>query len=782
MVAEPKVGLFADDRSVPLEGVRIDAILSGPCVEVTLTQRYRNREPVPVEAVYVFPLEEQAAVCGFAAKVGDTLVRGHVEERDRAFDLYDDAMMDGHGAFLLDQERPNVFTASVGNLRPNEAVQLQIRYVALARREGDAIRLAIPTTVSPRYVPSAPPVVGQPEGERVNPEKWLEVPYGLQLSIDVRASTSVLRRLESPSHPIRTTLRADGATVELSQDEVALDRDFVLLVETTEPHRPFARVAREPDGRRVAMVSFLPDLRPDPSAGHEVLFLLDCSGSMQGESIAQAKRALLLCIRALGEHDTFDVVRFGSIHQSLWNEPRRFDDRTLEQATQHVQRIDADLGGTEILEPLRMLLARPADPARPRRILLLTDGQVSNEQEVIALARQHADHASIFSFGIGAGASEHLVRGVARASRGTSEMIFPGERIEPKVLRTFDRVRTPSLSDVRVDWKGLVVEQAPGRTPQLFAGDALTVFARIERGDASTIELIADAHRFPVALDLERPVSDAIDSSHLGPIPILWARERIRELEDDADPRRGSAQSRPGREDRKHVQLVELGTRYGLLSSATSYVAIEERAERDKPTQPSELRRVPVALTSGWGGVGSTPPAGVIMRGSKHTGSAGAVHSRTIPRPPGPPPLRRAVVPMSPAAPPPPPRAAAPARPAPAAAYAPIAPRSLESVTDAMASPSDPTDRVFDLLMTQKADGRFERSPLLLAWLGADRADALARAIAQHGEPLVTAVVIALLAREAPDRESEWRPAVSKAERWLAKQGSDPTLASIVLG
>lgn len=798
MKDEQKAGLFARGRAVPLEGVRVEAVLSGPCVEVTITQRYRNTEKVPVEAVYVFPMDEQAAVCGFAAKVGDTIVRGQVHERDRAFDLYDDAMMDGNGAFLLDQERPNILTASVGNLRSGETVELSIRYVTLAQREGAAVRLAIPTTVSPRYVPATEPEVGQPDGERVNPERWLAVPYGLQLTVDVRAS-GVLRRVESPSHPIRTTLRDEGALVELSQEEVALDRDFVLRVETAEPHQPTARVAREDDGRRVAMVTFLPEVKADVQAGHEVLFLLDCSGSMQGESIAQAKRALLLCIRALGEHDTFSVVRFGSTHAALWKAPRRFDERTLEEATRYVQRIDADLGGTEILPALKMLLERARDPERSRRILLLTDGQVSNEQEVIALAREHAEHATVFSFGIGAGASEHLVRGVARASRGASEMIFPGERIEPKVLRMFDRVRTPALPDVRVDWKGLNVEQAPARTPPLFAGDALTVFARIRGGEASEVELVAGPHRFRVPLDVERPSSyrDAAGAVWSGPIPTLWARERIRELEDGIAPRRGTNQSRPGREDRRRSELIELGTRYGLLSSATSFVAIEERAEADRPVQPSELRRVPVALTSGWGAVASggpglhAVPAGVIRRGSMGAGPSGEQRVISRKAASGMEAARRRIVSASGApseAPPPTTRGPSRGRPPAARAFTRSPADQSASSTDAaieeeLAAPApEATDRVFDVLMTQKADGRFARSAVLDAWLGAARATKLDDAIANHGEAAVTAVIVVLLAREAADRESEWRPAVRKAERWLAQHGVDPALGSAVVG
>lgn len=757
MNAKHEAGLMGGGRPIPLEGVKIDAVMSGACVEVTVTQRYRNTEASPVEAVYVFPLEEGAAVCGFAARIGERVIRGRVEEREEAFALYDDAMMEGHGAYLLDQERPDVFRASVGNLGPGQAVELQIRYVALARREGEALRLQIPTTVSPRYVPAGPPEVGEPDGEVVNPERWPAVPYGLSLGVTV---SGALRRVESPSHPVRTTLEDDGARVELAQDGAALDRDFVLLVEAREPHRPIARVAREEDGQRVAMVTFLPELDEAERRGHEVVFLLDCSGSMGGESIAQARRALALCVRALSPEDTFQIVRFGSRSEQLFDAPRRYDDESLARASAYVERIDADLGGTEILTPLRAILERAPDPERPRRVLLLTDGQVSNEDQVIAHAKAHAGTARVFTFGIGAGASAHLVRGVARASRAATEMIYPGERIEPKVLRMFARVRTPALDDVRVDWGGLSVEPAPGRTPPIFAGDALTIFARITAGDASEVALRTGERRWAVPLDLERAEAG-------GPIPALWAKERIRDLE-EGETRRGSAQARAGGRDRKREALVALGKRYGLTSSATSYVAIEERSEDERTDAPAQLRKIPIALTTGWGGA---------RRGMSQAGSMSLPSSFGG----APPPLMRSAAPGGPrrrrsfAASPPPaasvPPAAEPPRPQ-APAPAPFEAAAMDAMSfDLEGSPGASggaeADWVFDVLMTQRADGRFERSGALDAQLG-DRASELDAAVAAHGEGVITAVVIALLEREAPEREAEWRPAVDKARRYLA--------------
>ncbi len=780
-------GLFVSEditasTAVPLEGVRIDACLTGLSTEVTVAQRYRNREAVAVEAVYVFPLEEGSAVCGFEARIGDRRVRGRVEERERAFEIYDDAMADGHGAFLLDQERPNVFTASVGNLRPDEAVEIRITYVALARREGPATRFQIPTTVSPRYVPaSGAPEVGEPEGDRVNPERRCEVPYGLELRVEIEADGPILT-LESPSHPVRTTLAERGATVELARAEAALDRDFVLLIETAEPHRPVAHVACEDDGTRVCMLSFHPDLETEEVGGSEVLFLLDCSGSMIGDSIRQARRALALSVRALAEGDTFNVVRFGSRFKSLWRRPRAFDESTLAEATRYIEGTEADLGGTEILPPLRRLLELRRDRDRRRQILLLTDGEVSNEREVVALAGKHAANGRIFTFGIGAGASEYLVRELARVTRGAAEFIFPGERIEPKVLRMFGRVRSPALQDLRIDWGGLDVEQAPATVPPVFAGDSLTVFGRVatdriatdrvRSGSAERVVLSAGEQTWEIAVDLDATAAG-------GPVPALWAREAIRELEEGMGPRRGSSQKRRQAEERRRRRLVELGQRYGLLSSATSYVAVEERPEGER-VESAELRKIPIALTVGWGGYGTlvggarrrltgsglplptqAPPAAAVGRmrpqavacASAPAAAGGFIESATAAV--GDLFGRWGAKKQSARRP-----------PRPAAAFEEPLMAAEEPVADA------PSDRLYDLLMTQNADGSFPLSPALEDWLG-DALGAVRGAAGEHGEAwVVTAVVVAVLERDEPGRADEWRPAVTKARRWLRRQGA----------
>lgn len=733
-------------RPVPLLGVSVEAELTGPSARVVLAQRFKNVEAHPIEAVYLFPLPTDAAVAGFSAEVDGRLIEGRVEARDKAFEIYDDAMADGHGAFLLDQERPNVFTVSVGHLRPGSEAIIRITWVAPCAFEGQAVRFQLPTTVSPRYTPpSTAPEVGQPDADKLDPERRSKVPYGLHLRV---AIDGALRRVESPTHPIRTTL-GTPSLVELAQDATALDRDVVLLVEPADAHNPAARVARDEAGARYVQVAFAPDV-PAAEGGAEIVFLVDCSGSMAGDSIAEARRALELCVRALDPRDTFDIVRFGSTHEALFGAARALDAASFEAAIAYARATDAGLGGTEILAPLAAIIARPRAPGRARQILLLTDGQVSNEADVIELARQHADAVRVFAFGIGAGVSEHLVREVARATRGEVEMIAPGERIEPKVLRQFGRARTPALADVRVDWGGLEVEQAPRNVPPVFAGELLTVWARVRVGSATEAVLTAGDRRWTVPLDLEHAASG-------GPIPLLWGRAAIADLERDTG-RHGSSQARPGREARKDERLVELGRAFGLLSSATSYVAVELRAEADRVTGPSELRRVPIALTAGWGGHPALSTHAQPLARSRHApggappspqlAAAPARHMKRMARP-----SAAAGAGMDPAprdalaSPPPPPplRSARPASPS--------------------AAPAT-TDPLYTLLLTQAFDGSFPMTAALRAT--ASDPDRLATLIAQHGEAKVaTSLVLALLARDFLDRQLEWRPAADKARRFL---------------
>ncbi len=585
-------------QSIPLEHVHVDAHVVDVCARVTVRQSYRNRESVPLEVVYVFPLDEGAAVCGFEATVDGVRYVGRATEREEAFRQYDDALEAGHGAFLLDEERADVFTASLGNVKPGSAVELSIAYVTELAAEGPAARFTLPTTVSPRYAPDRDRAgVSPTPAESLNPPVALDVPYGFTFDMDVTMGGAI-RGIQSATHPIEIEQDGPRAKVRLAQRSAPMDRDLVIVIAAEGLDTPHATVERGEKGG-AALVSFVPRFEAAAQPA-EVVFVIDRSGSMEGTSIEEVRNALQLCLRSLTTGSRFNIVSFGSTFATLFRESRPYDDSSLQEASAFVRGTRADMGGTELLPALQWALEQPPVAGMPRQVLLLTDGEVTNTDEVIDLARRHASGARCFTFGIGAGASQHLVNGIARASGGAAEFISPGERIEAKVLRQFARVFAPALLDARVDWGQAGVVAAADHLPPIFNGERASIYALLNEPRRGTVRLSGTLAGRAVAFDLPIDPASAVQGDT---IATLAARARIRTLEEAGEylENRGSLQRRGRSNAKAAAEIAALGVKYQLASRETSFVAIEHRETLAEGR--AELRRVPVALTSGWGDV-----------------------------------------------------------------------------------------------------------------------------------------------------------------------------------
>jgi len=789
-VQQPQAGLLTGPahKPVPLEGVKVRAEVLGHASRVTLAQRFRNAEKVPIEAVYVFPVPEAAAVCGLAMRVGERRIEGQVWEREKAFEVYDDAMAAGHSAVLVDAERPNILTASVGNILPGQEVVVELTWAVELGMEGEAIRFMLPTTVAPRYAPEEDQRgVSPTRAERVSPPVELDVPYGLDLEVDIALPCPV-RAVDSPSHPVRFEVNGTRARVTLSHGVAAMDRDFVLLITPQEAHRPQVLVERNEDGLVTAAVSIVPQLEGS-RGGNEVVFVVDRSGSMGGSSIEQVRAALHLCLRSLKEGDRFNIVGFGSDFVALFPESKPYGQATLEVASEYVDDMGADMGGTEILRPLKAVLEREPAGGLPRKVVLLTDGEVTNDAAVIELAEKHRTHTRIFTFGIGYGASEHLVRSVARVTLGEAEFIHPGERIEPKVLRQFARLGTPALRDVMVEWKGLSPKlQAPHRPPAIFHGEPAVLYARFEAEGTGTVTLSGTADGKPVSWSL------SVDPAQAGPgdlLATLAARAAIRDLEEGTSALQGSGRGsaqRGRREERIRTEIVALATAYRLASSETSFVAVEQR-EGAEGQPAAELRQVPVSLTYGWGGIGAD-----AAFGSTHFMAAGApmasmpafdmlqvnegeplfLRPRRVPR------AQKADEPS--------------ARPScqPATAPKPAAPGGdgpIFQIKDASTRRHGLPDSLFgppglgrspgdvgphlDVVRLQQADGSWSLKGELARALGVklEKLRKIAETAEKGGtwhDVVATLAALRYLQTRAADFEGEWRLLAEKAERWLA--------------
>ena len=586
---------------IALRGVRILSRLSGMSQRTTVEQTYVNLEPGPIEAVYTFPLPESAAVCGFEVITGDHVLTGQVEEADRAVERYEEAVGDGHAAYMVEENRPDVFTVRVGNLKPNQAVTIRLTYVCALDRADAGIRVAFPTTVAPRYVSGAgtDPLTAAVDGDALNPPHVLRVPYGLTMEVDVDLGRP-LKGIASPSHALRVQDRGGRrAMVTLAGGVAEMDRDVVLEVALHKEHEPVVQAAAGKDGASFLAVTFLPEfdeddlVQPEPV---ETVFVLDCSGSMQGGSIAQATAALELCLRSLAVGDTFNVCRFGSTFELMSSEPLHYSQQTLDAAVYYVRNA-GDLGGTELHAALGAVMSPAPKAGSVRQVIVLTDGQVSNEPALLELARSLRSHNRIFSFGIGSACSTSLVRGLARATGGAAEFISAGERIEDKVLRTFGRLNSPAATGAAIDWDGCDV-QTLAELPPVFDGDVMTVFGRAPGRLPGKVTLSCRTPRGPRQWAVTVPPAAADDG---GVIATMWARRMIQSLEEVNHV--ASTRYRHRKASRPTETLIGLSKEFGLLCSLTTFIAIEHRSPEERNDGRPALRRVPVMLAKGWGAI-----------------------------------------------------------------------------------------------------------------------------------------------------------------------------------
>jgi Ca-activated chloride channel homolog len=606
-------GLISSDSEViPLKGVKIEGDIFGCGAKVQVFQLFRNQELEPVEAVYKFPLPEGAAICGFKIHIDGREIHGELEERDKAFEIYDDALSKGDGGYLLDQEKPNIFTLSVGSLSAGSEVLVAIEFVTLLDTQGSRIRFFLPTTISPRYIPDGMPEDdGLPVDAKIHPPYAKEVPYGLSIFLNVHDS-EFLASIESPSHHVKIDMKSNPLHVSLSSDSVKMDRDFILNMEYAKEFISRAYHHRL-DGNSFIQLDLM--LEGDDrnseqlqkqkmtNENKEIIFVVDCSGSMAGDSIREAKKALEVCLRAIYKGTKFNIYRFGSTHESLFDKPAVFTDKSLEKGLTYLRGMDANLGGTNIRAPLQRIYARRGEPGDLQRdIILLTDGEVANEEEIFQIVGRGDHSARLFSLGIGAGCNEYFIKGLSRVGRGQSEFIYPGERIEPKVLKIFGKVMGESLTNPVISWGRERAVQAPA-VPVIFFGNPLTVFAKCKDGHFPNDQVIVKGNvkgkEYVWTLDVKHSQNAKL------PVPVLWARERIRDLEEDRDERKGSKQTERKKEGNCNNELLMLSKRYGLLSRITAFVAIEEREEMNKETDELVLRKIPVPLTVGWHGAGS---------------------------------------------------------------------------------------------------------------------------------------------------------------------------------
>lgn len=584
MIASESIRQSRTSLRPMLQGVRVEGDLRGLAFEARVEQHFRNIADCHVELVWSLPLPHGAVLLGTDVLLGDRRLEGSVMEAHASERLYEEAIADGNAAVQLERNADGTFTLQIGNIAPDETCVVTLRYAQLLRFEQGGLRLALPSVIAPRYGDPIADAGLQPHQVRQH-DAAVEYPLDVILRLHGDLATA---RVASPSHAIRvvTGPTAEGRVglVTLAQ-RGALDRDVVLVADGL-IHDSFAVLARDSvaPGHVAALGSFRPRVVDTAAQPLTVKILLDCSGSMAGDSTAAAKRALHGIVAQMTPEDRFTLSRFGQQVEHRTERLWACAPSARAAARRWIDAVDADMGGTKMAAALQSTTTLANGTAAD--ILLVTDGQIEALEKTIAVVL--AGGHRVFAVGIGTAPVESHLRRLTEATGGACDFIAPGEAVEPAVLRMFARLRCPRLFRARVEWPGnarpVWSESAP---TAVFDGDTVSVLALLADAPVGEARLLGALQPDGPELEIARALlSPVITSSDM--LPRLVADARVKALSTNRDT----------------DEAARLAVAYQLVTAQTRFLFVHARADGAKATDMPVLHKVAQMTPAGWSGAG----------------------------------------------------------------------------------------------------------------------------------------------------------------------------------
>jgi Ca-activated chloride channel family protein len=574
---ELRVRRGEEEVPLPLAHTAVRAEVAAYLATVNVTQQYRNPYDTKIEAVYVFPLPQDAAVTDFVMVIGERRIRGVIREREEARRVYEEAKRQGYRAALMTQERPNIFTQRVANIEPGRGIDVELTYFSPLRAVDGEFEFVFPMVVGPRYNPPGSTggvgAVGRGSGgasgqatevQYLRPEE--RSGHDIDLSVSLDAGMAV-EAIHSVNHAVQVARPDPGrATVTLSPHDTVPNKDFVLRYRLAGERLKTAFLThRSERGNFFALLLQPPETpRNLPRMPREMVFVLDCSGSMSGEPLAKAKQAMRRCLKNLAPNDTFQIIRFSSDASALGRAPLPATAANVTRGLEYVRDLRG-AGGTRMIEGIKAALDFPHDAERLRVVSFMTDGFIGNETEILAAVHERLGASRIFSFGVGSSVNRYLLERLALMGRGAAAFVGLREGAGRKVDAFYERLARPALADARLDWGGLEVSDVYPRTlPDLFVGRPVLITGRFHGTGRRTLRLVGRCGTEDVVREI--PVTlDAGAAEHRG-VASLWARWKLRDLamRETYNPSAGL----------RHAML-ETSVSHRLLCKYTAFLAVD---------------------------------------------------------------------------------------------------------------------------------------------------------------------------------------------------------------
>jgi len=618
--------------------------ISGMVAMVELTQHFKNDSDHWVEGRYVFPLPENSAVDSMELRIGNRIIRGKIKEKQQAKEIYAAAKKAGKKTALLEQHRPNLFSQQVANIAPREKITVKLRYLQTIHYEQGVFSLRFPMTITPRYIPQpiddthltnsesireyhpAQPITIQNNGwGQVQPnnivndahlitppiDQTIDNPITLNITLDAGLP---LASITSPYHDIVINKSHDQHHITSTQGRISMDRDFVLNWQATASSTPRAAVFNETiEGEDYSLVMLMP---PTPhnnndntnnknkgsrnlgsqNIAKEMIFIIDTSGSMGGTSIRQAKAGLQKALQQLKPTDRFNVIEFNSNFSMMHYQPVTASPNNIKNATDIVSRFQAG-GGTEMLSALTAAFQQSHKDTHFKQIIFITDGSISNEEQLIRNIQDNLNDSRLFTVGIGSAPNSFFMRKAAEIGRGTFTYIGDINEVDKKMTALFTKISQPTMRDISIHDSSFFnsseksdnkntnsLDIFPNPIADLYQGQPL--IATIHK-DYELSELTIKGTYQNQAWQQKLALSNGKQSTGVAK---LWARNKIESLlGKERQEKRNSSSLTVLQLVKKDI--IDVALQHQLMSPYTSFVAVEEEISKpiDQNATPLEV-------------------------------------------------------------------------------------------------------------------------------------------------------------------------------------------------
>ncbi len=594
---------------LPLQHTSVVIDVSGNLQRATVRQVYGNPYDEVIVAIYTFPLPQSAAVDRMNMWIGDRLIEGKIHERYLAQQIYNEAIEAGQTASLLEQERPNIFTQTVGNILPGDSIVIEISYVAPVEYDDGEYEIVFPMVVGPRFVPAGnfvrrifdlyevstsvedadritPPIV--PEGTRTG--------YDIEVTVNLNPGVAI-QGFESLNHEVDTKLNWNGSiSITLENENEIPNRDFVLRYTTAADRIQSGVIAHngEMGGHFMLILQPDADIDIDEITPKEMFFVVDCSGSMSGQPMDVAKETVRQFVRGMNPNDSFQIMRFSETASSMSRSPLSNTEENIEQGIRYINNMSGT-GGTMMIEGIRAAIGYPEDPERMRFVIFLTDGFIGNEAEILGeLQSTLGENTRLFSIGVGSSPNRYIIEGLAEEGRGHAYYVGYNEDPNESVAAIYDKINDPYLVGIDIDWGDLDVHDVyPSRIPDLYAGEPLVIVGQYNGSGTETVRLSGTVagERWGQELNVTLPSSEEENDV----IATLWARKKIHDLTRDMYDSYGYLSNDQDIID----EITDTALDYQIMSEYTSFVAVSEEVRTDPDSGEPVTVQVPVNMPEG---------------------------------------------------------------------------------------------------------------------------------------------------------------------------------------